>query len=69
MTTTYVLNVIKTILNQRVIGEPNCVPRIELARSILEDLDMAIEQLEEDGLVKKRDGLNDVLFYVTKGEG
>lgn len=69
MTTSYVLNVIKTILNQRVIGEPNCVPRNELARSILEDLDMAIEQLMEDGLVEKHNSLNDVLFYVKEEEG
>lgn len=67
MTTEYVLNVIESILKQRVIQEPNCVPYNELATQIIEDLKMAINQLVEDKKITFRKDVNGRLLFYEVG--
>ena len=64
MNTNYIYNTLQGILSTRRIGVPGMVTRRELLTSILEDLDMAIDQLVEDGKVVLRESVNDVLYHV-----
>ena len=68
MTTDYVYTVIRRILSERVNNEPNNVPYNELAKNILEDMRMAVNQLVSEKRISYRKGVNDLLFYDNVGE-
>ena len=66
MTTDYVLNTIKRILDSRVIQEPNCVPHKELVREVCDDLKLAVDQLVAEKQIRFQRALNDTLYYVVE---
>lgn len=68
MTSEYVYNTIKRILEARVIQEPNCVPHRELVLEICDDLKLAVNQLVEEKHITFRRGINDILYYDNKKE-
>lgn len=68
MTSDYVYNTIKRILETRVIQEPNCVPQRELILEICDDLKLAINQLIEEKRIRFQKGINDILYYINKEE-
>lgn len=68
MTSDYVYNTIKRILEARVIQEPNCVPHRELVLEICDDLKLAVNQLVEEKRIRFQKGINDILYYINKEE-
>lgn len=68
MTSDYVYNTIKRILEARVIQEPNCVPHRELVLEICDDLKLAVNQLVEEKRITFHRGINDILYYDNKKE-
>ena len=69
MTTEYIYNTIKRIINGKVNREPKCATYNEVVKEVIDDLRLALGQLMEEKRIKSRDSINDTLYYnIEKGE-